>query len=263
MSESKHKGVTVGRARAFAAVALGLLVGLSCVPRETERQPRVSMFVGIDVSGSFQRTGRFDDALRFTAHYIYAHLNELGGLEEPNVLFVSSIGGEEVGEAKSFHPIHDFQNKDVDEITSDLREWFRPDDAFTDFNPFFSRVATVVKQRNLTLRPINIVIISDGIPDLTSRGSNGSDNRYKKIDLEPLEFLSRNVTVRLLYADPTVSVRWEQDIPRRRVRMWTVDSQVMEGWRDQVVAGEELEAQAALWKWIKENVDFRVRRRLI
>lgn len=244
-------------------MAASLLVALACVPQETERQPRVSMFIGIDVSGSFQRTGHFDDALRFTAHYIYAHLHELGGLEEPNVLFVSSIGGEEPGEAKSFHPIHDFKGKDVDEITADLREWFKPDDAFTDFNPFFSRVATVVKQRNLTLRPINIVIISDGVPDLTSRGSNGADDRYKKIELEPLEYLSRNVTVRLLYANPQVSVRWEQDIPRRRVRMWTVDSQVMEGWRDQIVPGEELEDQNALWTWIEENVDFRVRRRLI
>ncbi len=250
-------------ARPSALIALGVLLCSACLPQETEHKPRESMFIGIDVSGSFQNTGNFDDALRFTAHYIYAHLNRLGGLEEPNVLFVGSIGGEQPGEAKSFHPIHDFRGKSVDEITADLRSWFSPDDAFTDFNPFFERVATVVKQRNLNLRPINIIIVSDGVPDVTARGTNGDDERYRRINLEPLEYLSRNVTVRLLYANPQSSVRWEEEIPRRRVRMWTVDDAVMRGWRDQIVPGEQLDRQEALWKWIAENVDFRVRRRLL
>ena len=253
----------MSRIKSALALPLCLAACFACLPEETEQKPRLSMFIGIDVSGSFQSTGHFDDALRFTAHYIYAHMNRLGDLDEPNVLFVGSIGGERPGEAKSFRPIHDFRGKSVDEITTDLRRWFEPDDAFTDFNPFFQRVSTVVKQRNLSLKPISIVIISDGIPDLTSRGTNGDDDRYQKIDLGPLEYLSRNVTIRLLYASPQIGVRWEQDIPRRRVRMWTVDSQVMEGWRSQVVAGVELERQDALWLWIAENIDFRVRRQLI
>jgi hypothetical protein len=216
------------------------------------------------VSGSFQNTGNYDDALRFTAHYIYGHLNRLGGLEEPAVLFVGSIGGEQPGEAKSFHPIHDFQGKTVDDLDADLHGWFQPDDAFTDFNPFFERVATFVKRQNLYSKPIGIIIISDGVPDVTSRPAAGAeDDRYTRINLEPLEFLSRNITVRLLYPSPQVAVRWEQDIERSRVRMWTVDDEVMRGWRSQITLGLELEQQDRLWKWIDENVDFKVRRRLI
>ena len=64
-------------------------------------------------------------------------------------------------------------------------------------------------------------------------------------------------------ASPPVAVRWEQEIPRRRVRMWTVDDEVMNGWSAQVAPEEGPSAQGKLWNWIKENVDFRVRRRLI
>jgi hypothetical protein len=247
------------------ASALGLLITAACVPAEASREPRLTLFVGIDVSGSFQNSGRYDDALRFAAHYIYGHVHGVGGLEESAVLFVGSIGGERPGETKSFHPIHDFQGKSVDEIEADLRRWFRPDDAFTDFNPFFERIAAVVKRQNLILKPVTVVVISDGVPDLTARraATGAEDQRYRTINLEPLEFLSRNVTVRLLYANPQVAVRWEQDIPRRRVRMWTVDNEVMDGWSAHVAPGQEVEQQEGLWTWIRENVDFRVRRRLI
>lgn len=251
--------------RATLLIASALLAGMACVPAEVDQEPRLTLFMGIDVSGSFQNTGRYHDALRFAAHYIYGHLHGLGELEEPAVLFVGSIGGERPGEAKSFHPIHDFQEKSVDEIEADLRGWFRPDDAFTDFNPFFERVATFVKRQNLTLKPIAIVVISDGIPDVTTRtvAAGAEDDRYSRISLEPLEFLSRNVTVRLLYASPQVAVRWEQDIERRRVRLWTVDHEVMNGWSGQLTPNARLDRQERLWTWIKENVDFRVRRRLL
>ena len=77
----------------------------------------------------------------------------------------------------------------------------------------------------------------------------------------PLEYLSRSVTVRLLYGSPTASVAWERDVDRQRVRMWTVDRQVMSGWREQVDAGVEPGEQLDLWDWISDNVDFRVRSR--
>ena len=249
-----------GRSLATLSASLFLLLAAACVPEGTEQQPRLVLFVGIDVSGSFQNTGLYDDALRFTAHYIYGHLNGLGGLEKPAVLFVGSIGGEQPGEAKSFHPIHDFQGKTVDEIDADLHEWFRPDDAFTDFNVFFQRVADFVQRQNLTLKPITILVISDGVPDVTSRSTANADDRYRNIDLDPLEYLSRSVTVRLLYANPQVAVRWEQDIARRRIRIWTQDAEVMTGWRSQITLGIPIDNQDLLWKWIKENVDFRVRR---
>jgi hypothetical protein len=226
------------------------------MPAETDQEARMSLFIGIDVSGSFQNTGNYNDAMRFAAHYIYGHLNALGELEEPAVLFVGSIGGERPGEAKSFHPIHDFQGKSVDQIDADLHAWFESGDAFTDFNPFFERVAAFVKRQNLILKPLTIVVVSDGVPDA------GQDDRYSRINLEPLEYLSRSVTVRLLYATPTVAVRWEEDIERRRVRMWTVDAEVMRGWRSQITLGRPLDEQDRLWTWVKENVDFRARRQM-
>jgi hypothetical protein len=43
--------------------------------------------------------------------------------------------------------------------------------------------------------------------------------------------------------------------------MWTVDAPVMAGWREQVEAQTPPEAQQDLWKWVEDNVDFRVRTR--
>jgi hypothetical protein len=43
--------------------------------------------------------------------------------------------------------------------------------------------------------------------------------------------------------------------------MWTVDRQVMAGWREQVDPEIEPGEQLDLWDWIKDNVDFRVRSR--
>lgn len=256
-----HRGSSSWLPVASLLVA-SLLVGVACTPPAAEREARLTLVVGIDVSGSFQRTGYFDEALSFAAHYIYGHLHELGGLEEPRALFVGSIGGEQPGEPKSFHPIHDFQGKSVGEIEASLREWFRPNDRFTDFNPFFQRVATLVKRQNLMLSPLTIVVISDGVPDVTVRQVSDGAAPYANIELESLEFLSRNVTVRLLYANPQVAVRWEREIPRQRVRMWTVDAEVMTGWTRQMAPDVPVERQDQLWTWIADNVDFRVRRRL-
>jgi len=44
-----------------------------------------------------------------------------------------------------------------------------------------------------------------------------------------------------------------------RVRMWTVEAEVMKGWRGQLEGGVDLARQAKLWKWVRDNVDFRVR----
>ncbi len=116
--------------------------------------PRLSMFVGLDISGSFMKTAYFDDSINFLAHYLYAHLNGLGGLEVPNVLFVSSIGGAQANEPKTFYPIQTFQNKSVEEIRTKLREIFPKSviNPYTDFNAFFEQVALTVRNKNLVLR---------------------------------------------------------------------------------------------------------------
>jgi len=238
--------------------ALAVVAGfVACTPVENSaRRPRSTLVIGIDVSGSFETTGNYDDAIEFASHYLYGHINGLGELSVPSAVFVGSVGGERPGETKSFQPVHAFRGKSPEEIGVVLRELFPSQDGFTDFNAFFDRVATLVKRQSLILAPLNIVVLSDGIPDLTAR--NEDESRYSAIDLGPLEYLSRSVTVRLLYATPTVSVSWERDVDRRRVRIWTVDGDVMGGWREQLAA----QGEDDLWKWVQDNVDFRVRSRV-
>ena len=243
--------------------AAGFVVAISllgCLPEDGTRIARSTLVIGVDVSGSFR--GHYNDAIDFAAHYLYGHLNGLGELKVPSAVFVGSVGGDRPGQAKSFQPIHAFQGKTVDEIARQLRDLFPPEDSFTDFNVFFDRVATLVKRQGLILAPLDIVVLTDGVQDVT--GSTTADARadvYEKIDVTPLEFLSRSVTVRLLYPSPTVAVNWERKVDRGRVRMWTVDAPVMAGWREQVEAETPPEAQQDLWKWVEDNVDFRVRSR--
>ena len=240
------------------ALLLSLTAG--CI-EPGERKLRTTMFIGIDASGSFKHSGYYQNALRCLAHYIYAHLNGLGATNKPHALFVGSVGGKTSNEPKTFHPIHDFDGKTIEQIESDLRTWFTPDDTLTDFNSYFEEVARITKERNLVLAPITVVLVSDGIPDFASPKKNGKSKQslYKQINLEPLEYLSRNITVRLTYASPTVGKYWRTEVPRQRVRLWTVDAEVMKRWPDYIEPGVTTERQVRFLSWLKDNVDFPVR----
>ena len=243
--------------RASAALMLGAAV--ACAPQaDGARVARSTLVIGIDVSGSFKGRGRYESAIDFTANYLYAHIHGLGGLKQPTAVFVGSFGGEKPGETKSFQPIHTFQNMSVAEIAAFLRKEYPSNDGLTDFNPFFERVGTLVKRQNLVLSPLNIVMLTDGLPDTPSE-KNDSLSKYRNINVSGLEYLSKNTTIRVLYPRPTVAVHWEKKIPRRRVRMWTVDDEVMATWRSHYHAGATPQDQPELWKWISDNVDFRVR----
>jgi hypothetical protein len=245
--------------RTVVPIGLGLAL-LACQPPENAPPPRWTLVVGLDVSGSFRQSGHFDEALNFAAFYIYGHLNGLGGLRRATDLFVGTLGGERAGEPKTFHPIQDFTGKSVNEIATDLRRWFPEEDPLTDFNAFFDRVAVHVKRQNLVLAPLSIVMFSDGLPDVPGGRRLSADSLYGLVDLSPLEYLSRNVTVRLLYSEPAVAQNWERRVKRQRVRFWTQDQAVMPGWRRHLVPGAAPEAQDSLWSWVEKIVDFRVRR---
>jgi hypothetical protein len=239
---------------------LGTLLLAACGLASGERTPRVTLFVGVDTSGSFHRSGSYDDAMAFLAYYIYGHLHELGDLDKPRELFVGSIGGDNPNEPKAFHPIQDFTDKSVEAIEKDLRTWFAPSDALTDFNPFFKQVSRIVKERNLVLAPVTLTVVTDGVPDFAvPRAKAGSLDMYKKIDLAPLEYLSRRMSVRLAYVSPQVGKNWKDLVPRQRVRLWTVDAEIMKGWKDQVDPRGPAGGQDKLWAWIQHNVDYRVR----
>lgn len=230
---------------------------------ETEQKPRLSLFIGVDVSGSYVNSGHFDESISFLANYIYSHLNGMGGLEEPNELFVSSIGGANPGEPKSFYPIHVFENKSVDDIEKKLREYFPKEkqNNLTDFNAFFEQIALTIRNKNLVLRPVSVVMLSDGVPDVQKNG----ETDFRSIDLSPLEQLSRNITIRLLYTDPVTGKNWQTQIPRRRVKIWTQSADVMTTWNDSTIfmPDSTLAKQDRWLEWTKDNVDFGVRARRV
>lgn len=226
-------------------------------------KPRLAMFVGVDISGSFMNGEYFDDSIDFLSHYIYCHLNRLGGLEVPNALFVSSIGGARANEPKTFFPIQTFENKSVEEIAVALRKMFPKENPnpFTDYNAFLEQVALTVKNKNLALRPISVVMISDGIPDVMREGKTN----YRSIVVKPLEKLSRSVTIRLLYTDAAVGRNWQTLIPRSRVKIWTQDASVLVSWKDPKILDPNapLAEQERFFEWVKDNIDFSVRSKRI
>jgi hypothetical protein len=245
-------------ARLVAVALVSAAVVASAAEPGGNKSARSTLFVGIDTSGSFRSS--YDDALTFVAHYLYGHLREFGGLAKPRDLFVTAIGGKDDREPKSFHPIHEFDNKDVGQIETDLRKSFPPTDTLTDFNVFFEQIARTVKDRNLVLAPITVMVVSDGVPDVRGGMKSGSPDSYRQVDLSPLDYLSKNVTVRLVYASPKVGDNWRKLVKRDRVRFWAVEHDVMKGWRTQMKPDTDLAKQDRLWKWVKDNVDYRVRR---
>jgi hypothetical protein len=228
-----------------------------------EANPRLSMFIGLDISGSFLKGPYFDDSINFLAHYLYIHLNGLGGLEVPNVLFVSSIGGAKENEPKTFYPIQTFQNKSIDEIYKKLREIFPKNisNPYTDYNAFFEQVALTVKNKNLVLRPISIVMISDGIPDVKEEGKSD----FRSLIVKPLERLARSVTIRLLYTSAVVGKDWQTKVKRQRVKIWTQDAEVMIYWKDPSIflPDKSIDEQDRFFAWVKDNVNFGVRARRV
>jgi len=119
-----------------------------------------------------------------------------------------------------------------------------------------------MKERNLVLAPITVMVVSDGIPDVRD-GSirSGTPASYQQIDLSPLDCLSNSVTFRLVYASPKVRDSWLAQagearscpVLGRRVRRH-------EGWRAQMKSDTDPANQDRFWKRVRDSVDYRVRR---
>jgi len=52
---------------------------------------------------------------------------------------------------------------------------------------------------------------------------------------------------------------WRRHVPRERVRLWTVDGEVMKTWREKLEPNRDLGEQVRFWKWLQDTVDYRVR----
>jgi len=246
-------------------IGLSIIISINSCGFGGQPEPRLSMFIGVDISGSFIKGKYFDDSIDFLAHYIYAHLNGLGGLDVPSVLFVGSIGGEKKDEPKTLYPISDFENKSIEEIKMQLKKSFPKNkfNPFTDYNAFFDQIARTVRDRNLILKPISIVMISDGIPDVPTGDKKTAD--YEDIIVKPLELLARNITIRLLYTDAVVGKDWQTKVKRKRVKIWTQDATVMTSWKNPniLLPDTTFEEQERFFNWVKDNVDFGVRARRV
>src|ERR1041385_7255555 len=97
---------------AAGLLALGLV---GCKPPANAPPPRNTLVVGLDISRSFRKSGDFAEAMGSHALYIYAHVNGIGGLKQTTDVFVGSLGGEHVGQPKSFHPIQDLTTQQPDQ----------------------------------------------------------------------------------------------------------------------------------------------------
>lgn len=239
--------------------AAGLVLSSCPLDQSKHLRSQTTFFIGVDVSGSFRSRPVFADALDFLSRYIYAHLQGLGGSAQAKAMFVGAIGGNYRDDPQVFHSIGDFEDRKVGEIRDNLEKWFEGETTLTDFNMFFRSIADIAKERRLILSPISIIIVSDGIVEgIRPKRGRKAQEAYGNIDLSPLEFLARNVTLRLLYVEPQAGKNWKDYVPRRRVRVMTVPKEVMEGWRERFNELEDMERQDKLLKWIVEEVDIRV-----
>src|SRR5207245_6887454 len=127
-------------------------------------------------------------------------------------------------------------------------------------NSFFRQVARIARERNLVLTPITIVVVSDGIPDVPDL-KPGSRDSFKTIDLSVMEFLSRNITLLLIYASPKVSDYWRRVITSQRVRLWAVKREAMMGWRAHVTPDPDPAPQDRRGRSVRETVHSRLRAR--
>jgi hypothetical protein len=253
------------------ALGIGLVLSLfsGCfLFKETRSAGRGSVyFIGVDISGSFMNGKYFKDAIKFLSHYIYIHVRGLGELEQPTALFVGSIGGAKVNELKPFFPIETFQKKTVGEIESKLHKIFpkKKGNPLTDFNAFFKQIEVFVQDKNFLLSKITIVMLSDGVPDAPRDKKEAKTGPYERINLEPLEFLSRNITLRLLYTDHTTGMNWRTKVKRQRVRIFVQDGEVMREWdaKNIIESGKKIEEQKGLFSWMRNNVDPQVRARRV
>jgi hypothetical protein len=129
---------------------------------------------------------------------------------------------------------------------------------YTDFNAFFSQVADMIGQKKLLLKPISIVLLTDGDPDMGETADAREMAKFKGLQVEPLETLSRNITVRVLYTDAVTAKNWRDEVPRKRVKVWTQDAVVMAEWDDPalMLPDQPYAKQARFFSWVRENVDF-------
>ena len=83
--------------------------------------------------------------------------------------------------------------------------------------------------------------------------------------MKPLENLSRKITVRVLYTSATTGNQWQESVPRNRVRVWTQDANVMKQWeaKDIFLKGKSFKDQDRFFDWLKQNVDWSVRKKTV
>lgn len=118
----------------------------------------------------------------------------------------------------------------------------------------------MTRERHLATAPITVLIITDGVPNVTGTTlTAGAQERYTMIDLQPLERISGHVMLRLAYISPKVGAHWRAHVPRHHVRLWTVDTEAMNGWNRHLKPGVALHEQPKFWRWFHDDIDGHIR----
>ncbi len=112
------------------------------------------------------------------------------------------------------------------------------------------------------MKPISIVLLTDGEPDL---GGTSRPEKFRNLALRPLESLSRNITLRVLYTDAVTAKSWREEVPRKRVKIWTQDAIVMAEWDNPktLIPDKSFAEQEKFFSWVRDNVDFQPRLRRV
>lgn len=226
--------------------------------KKIRKTTKSTLFIGVDVSGSFTKTKMFKDGMKFLGVYIHHHLENKGPLSRPVDLYVGGIGGNIKEDPQDFFPIHDFLGLSPLKIEEKLlKEFSKQRDNLTDFNTFFERTKSIVKQKNLVFSPLDILLVTDGIPEIAGKSKKAIKQGYSKINLKPIEYLTRNVSIRILYAGARVGSHWRNYVPTTRIKVWTVEPRVMYGWKTQ----QGRNGTKGLLNWIRDNIDLKIKSR--
>ena len=149
-----------------------------------------------------------------------------------------------------------FVHKSVEQIHAELKKIFpkKKRNKFTDFNSFFEQIKINVENQKLIMRPLSIIMLPDGKPDAQKKGVTA----YQTIYLGPLENLSRNISLRLLYGNASASNNWLKSVKRQRVKVWTQDAVVMAKWKEKQIYQPNLafNEKKRFINWITDNVNF-------
>src|SRR5262249_52914476 len=99
-----------------------------------------------------------------------------------------------------------------------------------------------------------------GVPDAATSGiTAGGPAVFQKKKLKTLGDLFPHVTPLPAYLSSQVGGHWGRPGPRERGRLWAGGGGGIKNWKEKKKPNHGVAQQERFWKWLQDNVDFRVR----